>query len=207
MKKMSVQWLSYHCNIEHMFHVALEQLHDLEELDRVTDVFSFNAHSLYWSVSEWFNCFLWLFESIRWEIEVCVPSDNIPLGFVNHLEYFSHLEELVFLIIISIGTNHVSQHSRLPLNLPWLVTIFFNHRRKHFWVLYWIDSHNNENCAWFLYFNGWKQKMKEEKTTRMFFFFYQIIGNSFSRRVRTRHRGQKLRRITLNLCRKNLLKI
>ena len=53
---MDVQWLSYHFNVEHMLHVALEQLHHLEstdeEIDRVNEFFSFAAHSLRWFISE-----------------------------------------------------------------------------------------------------------------------------------------------------------
>ncbi len=31
MTKTDVQWLTYHFNIEYMFHVALEQLHHIDD--------------------------------------------------------------------------------------------------------------------------------------------------------------------------------
>ena len=38
MSEMNVQWLTYHFNIEHMLHVALEQLHHIETVDEDIDL-------------------------------------------------------------------------------------------------------------------------------------------------------------------------
>ena len=44
MTEKDVQWLTYHFNIENMFHVALKQLQDIDDKISLVVIYIFNSY-------------------------------------------------------------------------------------------------------------------------------------------------------------------
>lgn len=98
MSEMNVQWLTYHFNIEHMLHVALEQLHQIEITDDEIDlVQTFISRSINIDFDNLFQN-----DSISF-----IDGSILPKEHDRKLKYIFHLTVSLWILLIIWSISHI----------------------------------------------------------------------------------------------------